>query len=218
MNNILEHIANNPNVRAAREAVENIPPPVKKIAKAGMIGVGAGAAVFAAPPLLGFTASGVAAGSGSVAAAIQSAVYGAAVPAGSLFAIMQSVGATATIVPALVAGVSATGIAGAVEAGQGQRPGEYGGEREANNEEPREGKEDGDPEKHDETEGEKPINNGKSQRTNISERLQRLARDPSPCSEGSIRVTSPDEDQGPTKHILDAGHDGEIYRPRNNQS
>jgi hypothetical protein len=42
--------------------VDNLPTPVKKVAKVGMIGVGAGVAVFAVPPLLGFTASGVAAG------------------------------------------------------------------------------------------------------------------------------------------------------------
>ncbi|KAF8707529.1 hypothetical protein RHS03_03386, partial [Rhizoctonia solani] len=75
-------------------------------------GIGAGAAVgvgvFVAPPLLGFTTAGVAAG--SVAALVQSAVYGGAVQAGSAFAIMQSIGATGTMVPAVVAAASA-GIA-----------------------------------------------------------------------------------------------------------
>ncbi|KDN39774.1 hypothetical protein RSAG8_08566, partial [Rhizoctonia solani AG-8 WAC10335] len=61
--------------------------------------------VLIATPLLGFTASGVAAG--SLAAAIQSAIYGAAVPAGSLFAIMQSIGATGVILPAIAAGLGA---------------------------------------------------------------------------------------------------------------
>ncbi|KAG8731600.1 hypothetical protein FRC11_003386, partial [Ceratobasidium sp. 423] len=61
--------------------------------------------VLIATPLLGFTASGVAAG--SIAAAIQSAVYGAAVPAGSLFAIMQSIGATGVLLPAITVGLGA---------------------------------------------------------------------------------------------------------------
>ncbi|CAE6371103.1 unnamed protein product [Rhizoctonia solani] len=61
--------------------------------------------VMIATPLIGFTASGVAAG--SLAAAIQSAVYGAAVPAGSLFAIMQSIGATGVFLPAITAGLGA---------------------------------------------------------------------------------------------------------------
>jgi hypothetical protein len=49
---------------------------------------------------------------GSLAAVIQSVVYGAAVPAGSAFAIMQSVGATGTIVPAVVAGLGAAAVTG----------------------------------------------------------------------------------------------------------
>ncbi|CAE6528795.1 unnamed protein product [Rhizoctonia solani] len=61
--------------------------------------------VLIATPLLGFTASGVAAG--SLAALIQSAIYGAAVPAGSLFAIMQSIGATGVLLPAITAGLGA---------------------------------------------------------------------------------------------------------------
>ncbi|KAH7337603.1 hypothetical protein B0J17DRAFT_432122 [Rhizoctonia solani] len=66
--------------------------------------------IMIATPLLGFTASGVAAG--SIAAAIQSAVYGAAVPAGSLFAIMQSIGATGVLLPAIMAGLSAGTLCG----------------------------------------------------------------------------------------------------------
>ncbi|CUA70982.1 hypothetical protein RSOLAG22IIIB_09260 [Rhizoctonia solani] len=66
--------------------------------------------VWIAPPLLGFTASGVAAN--SIAAAIQSIYYGGFVPAGSLFAILQSIGATGTLVPALVAGLGAGAFCG----------------------------------------------------------------------------------------------------------
>ncbi|KAG8754403.1 hypothetical protein FRC12_011197, partial [Ceratobasidium sp. 428] len=101
-------------VLAIRQAVENLPPGARAAARAGATGAAVGIAVFAVPPILGFTTAGVAAG--SVAAAIQSAVYGAAVPAGSLFATMQSVGATATVVPALVA---ATATAGGVAAVSG---------------------------------------------------------------------------------------------------
>lgn len=54
-----------------------------------------------------------------MAAAIQSVVYGAAVPAGSAFAILQSIGATGTLVPAVVAAVGAAGAAGAAEGGGG---------------------------------------------------------------------------------------------------
>ncbi|KAJ1300674.1 hypothetical protein OPQ81_002322 [Rhizoctonia solani] len=89
----------------------------KRAAKVVGIGVGTGVAVFVAPPLLGFTTAGVAAG--SAAALIQSVVYGGAVQAGSAFATMQSVGATATIVPALVAGSGAAGVAGVVVAAEG---------------------------------------------------------------------------------------------------
>ncbi|CAE6511380.1 unnamed protein product [Rhizoctonia solani] len=64
----------------------------------------------AATPLLGFGAGGVAAG--SLAAAIQSAFYGAAVPAGSLFAILQSIGATGVIGPALIAGLGGGAVCG----------------------------------------------------------------------------------------------------------
>ncbi|GAB1526470.1 hypothetical protein RhiTH_009637 [Rhizoctonia solani] len=163
-----------------------MPPPVKKVAKVGAIGVGTGVAVFAVPPLLGFTASGVAAG--SVAAAIQSAVYGAAVPAGSLFSIMQSVGATATIVPALVAGASATGIAGAVEAGQGQGqgPDDNGEQREDGDKEAQEDKENEDLEKQSEGENQNPVNEGRSQRASLRERLHKLVQDRSPYDQGSV--------------------------------
>ncbi|CAE6531850.1 unnamed protein product [Rhizoctonia solani] len=74
----------------------------KRAAKVTGVGLGVGAAVFVAPPLLGFTTAGIAAG--SIAAGIQSVVYGAAIPAGGWFATMQSIGATATVVPALMAG------------------------------------------------------------------------------------------------------------------
>ncbi|KAB5593752.1 Interferon-induced 6-16 family protein [Ceratobasidium theobromae] len=90
-------------------------PPMNTILKAsGAIGVATGAAVFAAPPLLGFSSAGIV--TGSIAAVVQSAVYGPAVPAGSVFAILQSVGATGTIVPAAVSSVGATCIAGIVGA------------------------------------------------------------------------------------------------------
>ncbi|KAF8602235.1 hypothetical protein BDV93DRAFT_607683 [Ceratobasidium sp. AG-I] len=115
MSSWLNRITNSPQVRAVRQATENLPPGARAAAKAGATGVAVGAAVFAVPPLLGFTTAGVAAG--SLAAAIQSAVYGAAVPTGSIFAIMQSLGATATIVPAVVAGAAAAAGAGAVGGG-----------------------------------------------------------------------------------------------------
>ncbi|CAE6440975.1 unnamed protein product [Rhizoctonia solani] len=70
------------------------------------VGIGIGTAVLITPPLLGFTTAGIAAG--SIAAGIQSVVYGAAVPAGGWFATMQSIGAIGTIVPALMAGGGAT--------------------------------------------------------------------------------------------------------------
>ncbi|CAE6407340.1 unnamed protein product [Rhizoctonia solani] len=208
MDNFVNKIMNDPNVRAARDAVENLPPPVKKAAKVGMIGVGTSIAVLATPPLLGFTASGVAAG--SLAAAIQSAVYGAAVPAGSLFAIMQSVGATATIVPALIAGASATGIAGAVEASQAQGP-EGSGEEEG---EARDGANEQnlnmDEEKRDEDKEEEfavlVANPG-----NENQRVSSLHR------EVPIRVASL-EDGNPRGYLLNAGQGGEVFRPRNNQS
>jgi hypothetical protein len=119
---------------------------VRQAAKAGATGLAVGVAVFAVPPILGFTTAGVAAGkrimhlpdsygfftkfdSGSVAAAIQSVVYGAAVPAGSAFAILQGVGATATIVPAVIA-ATATAAGAAAAAGGGnndQQPDGAGG-------------------------------------------------------------------------------------------
>jgi hypothetical protein len=57
---------------------------------------------------------------------IQSAVYGAAVPAGSVFAILQSVGATATIVPAVVAAAAAAGTTAASGDNNDQQPDEAG--------------------------------------------------------------------------------------------
>ncbi|CAE6467670.1 hypothetical protein ACGC1H_004078 [Rhizoctonia solani] len=213
MENLLNKIANDPHVRAARDAVANLPPPVKKVAKAGMIGVGTGIAVFATPPLLGFTASGVAAG--SLAAAIQSAVYGAAVPAGGLFAIMQSVGATATIVPALIAGASATGIAGAVEAGQEPDPGANGGDGEGGprDKEDDEPSENGDQEQRDKDK-ENPLGNEKALPGEPDTDNQRV---PS-RAEIPIQVASPGEDQNSMAHSVNAGQGGEVFRPRNNQS
>ncbi|CAE7057884.1 unnamed protein product [Rhizoctonia solani] len=85
----------------------------RTLIQAGICAAVGGSVVAAAvlvTPLLGFTASGVAAG--SLAAAIQSAFYGAAIPAGSLFAILQSIGATGVLVPAITAGLGAAGIAG----------------------------------------------------------------------------------------------------------
>ncbi|CAE6528787.1 unnamed protein product [Rhizoctonia solani] len=80
-----------------------------KYAAAGALVVTGG--VLIVTPLLGFAAPGVAAG--SIAAAIQSAVYGAAVPTGSLFAIMQSIGATGVFLPAITAGLGAGACCGA---------------------------------------------------------------------------------------------------------
>ncbi|CAE6542449.1 unnamed protein product [Rhizoctonia solani] len=207
MNNLLNKIANDRHVQAARDAVANLPPPVKKAAKVGMIGVGTTVAVFATPPLLGFTASGVAAG--SLAAAIQSAVYGAAVPAGSLFAIMQSVGATATIVPALIAGVSASGIAGAAEASQEQAS-------DANRED--EGESCGKEADEQDKDGEQEQGKNEKQtstREKVETRIQRvLSRE---LGRARIQVASPEEDQVSIGGIQNTGHDGEIFRPMNNE-
>ncbi|KAG8728890.1 hypothetical protein FRC10_004487 [Ceratobasidium sp. 414] len=115
MNGLFNRIANDPRVQAARQAAENLPPGVK----IGAAGIAAGGAVFAIPPILGFTATGVAAG--SIAAGIQSVVYGGAVSAGSWFAIMQSVGATGTIVPGLVAGLATAAGTGVVIGGEPDR-------------------------------------------------------------------------------------------------
>ncbi|CAE6462610.1 unnamed protein product [Rhizoctonia solani] len=93
-------------------------------AKVAGVGLGVGAAVFVTPLLMGFGFGGVVAG--SIAAGIQSVVYGAAVPAGSWFAIMQSIGATATLVPALLAGGGAAGAAGIVAGGQGDNSNDNG--------------------------------------------------------------------------------------------
>ena len=92
----------------------------KKVAIAGLVGVGSAAVgVIAAPAIAtaalgaaGFTASGVAAG--SAAAAVQSTVFGGYVASGSLFALCQSAGATGAISAAtsgLIGGT--TGLAGA---------------------------------------------------------------------------------------------------------
>ena len=92
----------------------------KKLAIAGLVGVGSAAVgVIAAPAIAtaalgaaGFTASGVAAG--SAAAAVQSTVFGGYVASGSLFALCQSAGATGAISAAtsgLIGGT--TGLAGA---------------------------------------------------------------------------------------------------------
>ncbi|XP_064614312.1 interferon alpha-inducible protein 27-like protein 2A isoform X1 [Liolophura sinensis] len=72
-------------------------------------GAAIGGVSVAAAPLalgaLGFTTGGVAAG--SVAAAIQSSVYGGTVTAGSLFATAQSVGAVGVTTSAVVLGAVA---------------------------------------------------------------------------------------------------------------
>ncbi|CAE7210720.1 unnamed protein product [Rhizoctonia solani] len=212
MDSFFSKITNDPHVRAARDAVANLPPPVKKVAKAGMIGVGTSLAVFAAPPLLGFTASGVAAG--SLAAAIQSAVYGAAVPAGSLFAIMQSVGATATIVPALIAGVSATGIAGAADASQEQDPdgnGE-GGEGGPGDKETDEQDETGDQEKRNQDKKRELTGDQNVFLGNLGNENQGV----SSREENRLQVSHLGEDQSLVGQSRDAGQGGEIFRPRNN--
>ncbi|KDN44592.1 hypothetical protein RSAG8_05357, partial [Rhizoctonia solani AG-8 WAC10335] len=102
----------------------------ERAARIAGIGVTVGVAVFVAPPLLGFTTAGVAAG--SIAAGIQSAVYGAAIPAGGWFATMQSIGATATLVPALVAGGGAAGVAGVVVGAEGNNGDGNGGDNAGN--------------------------------------------------------------------------------------
>ena len=67
----------------------------------------AGAALGA----VGFTSAGVAVG--SIAAGIQSAVYGGSVAAGSLFALCQSAGATGVIGSAATAAIGGgTGLTG----------------------------------------------------------------------------------------------------------
>ncbi|QRV85388.1 interferon-induced 6-16 family protein [Ceratobasidium sp. AG-Ba] len=118
MNDWFDKITNDQRIRAVHEKMSNLPPSVQRAAKVGATGVAVGATVFAIPPLLGFTTAGVAAG--SIAAGIQSAFYGGAVSAGSAFAVMQSIGATATIIPALFAGVGAA--AGATVATEGGNP------------------------------------------------------------------------------------------------
>ena len=62
----------------------------------------AGAALGA----VGFTSTGVAAG--SIAAGVQSTLYGGSVAAGSVFALCQSAGATGVIGSAATAGIAAT--------------------------------------------------------------------------------------------------------------
>ncbi|CUA71556.1 hypothetical protein RSOLAG22IIIB_04675 [Rhizoctonia solani] len=208
MDNLLNKIASDRHVQAARDAVANLPPPVKKAAKAGMIGVGTTIAVFATPPLLGFTASGVAAG--SLAAAVQSAVYGAAVPAGSLFAIMQSVGATATIVPALIAGVSASGIAGAAAASQEQ-------DSDANREDGEGGSCGKEADEQDKNGQQAQDKNEKQNftREKVEIRIQRvLSRE---LGRTRIQVASPEEDQVSIGDTQDTRHDGTIFRPMNNE-
>ena len=66
----------------------------------GVGGVVLGAAVL---PLLGFTSSGIAAGSW---AAWMMSLYGGSVPAGSLFAILQSAGASGGIAWSSFGGIS----------------------------------------------------------------------------------------------------------------
>ncbi|CAE6534767.1 unnamed protein product [Rhizoctonia solani] len=218
MDAFFNRIANDPNVRAARDAVANLPPPVRRVAKAGMIGVGTGIAVFATPPLLGFTASGVAAG--SLAATIQSVVYGAAIPAGGWFATMQSVGATATIIPALIAGAGATGVAGAAQAAQGQGPeGNEGGEEGgAGEKETDEHDEAGDQEKRGEGEEQEHTKDGKEYPEHPSGETQIIAGGSSSHGEGSLQVASPDEVQHPMGHLPSPGQGREVFRPNNNQS
>ncbi|KAG9087589.1 hypothetical protein FS749_002827 [Ceratobasidium sp. UAMH 11750] len=141
MNNLFNKIVKDPKVQAARQAVDNLPPVVRRVAKVGAAGVAVGGAVFVTPPLLGFTTAGVAAG--SIAAGLQSAIYGGAVSAGSWFAVMQSVGATATIVPALVAGTTtAAGVAAAIGGdGNGEPPASVEGGNNAGDENNDEGPE-----------------------------------------------------------------------------
>ncbi|KAJ1300675.1 hypothetical protein OPQ81_002323 [Rhizoctonia solani] len=214
MESFFNQIANNPNVRAARDAVANLPPPVKKVAKVGMIGVGTGVAVFATPPLLGFTAGGVAAG--SIAAAIQSTVFGAAVPAGSWFAAMQSIGATATVIPALIAGASAAGVAGTVEAGQAQYS-EGNQETRGDGDKGAGDQNEKDQEKREEGEEQSCIGGGKDPSGSPGHKKPSTIRDSSSCEEGDLQVASPGEGQGSIRR-LDVGHGTEIFRPRNNQS
>jgi len=100
------------------------------VAKAVLIALGV---AVIAPPLvlallggIGFTAGGVAAG--SLAAAIQSAVYGGAVGAGSLFALCQSIamGGTAvvtvgTAIGMVVTAAGSTALVKAIQSGAVQR-------------------------------------------------------------------------------------------------
>jgi len=101
---------------------------VAHFAGAGLI-IGGGAVLFPSIAIAtGFTPGGVAAG--SLAASIQSVFYGGATT--GLFSLLQSVGATAAApaAPAAVATiVTAVGsiAAGAVLAGQGDKPGDDGG-------------------------------------------------------------------------------------------
>ncbi|KDN44590.1 hypothetical protein RSAG8_05355, partial [Rhizoctonia solani AG-8 WAC10335] len=208
MNDFFNKIANYSRVRVVRDAVGNLPSSVTRLAKVGMIGVGTGAAVLATPPLLGFTASGVSAG--SLAATIQSAVYGASVPAGSLFATIQSVGATTTIAPALIAGAGALGIAGAVEASRNQDT--EGNRRRAGDEAFDERDESGDQEKRDEGNEQEFARDEKEHLGDLGNENQTV---PTPGGETRTQVANPGEYQSPMEPLLNVGQGEEMFRPRN---
>ena len=78
----------------------------QKIAAAAVGVLAAPVIAGAALGAVGFTSTGVAIG--SIAAGVQSALYGGSVAAGSVFALCQSAGATGVIGSAATAGIVAT--------------------------------------------------------------------------------------------------------------
>lgn len=90
----------------------------KALIVGGIVAAATVGSFFAVPALvtaIGFGVGGVIAG--SAAACIQSAVYGGAVVAGSMFAILQSIGATCFLVassPVIAATAAVVGVIGAV--------------------------------------------------------------------------------------------------------
>lgn len=143
-------------------------------------------------------------------------VYGAAVPAGSAFAILQSIGATGTVVPAVVAAVSAGGTAAAVgTAAEGNGGGEGGGE-ERREDEPEEGEgSDNGSARGGSEDGSKKAEIGNNSEVGGENSAEGLP----PYDAVPIPVASLDEDQAPMGNTtLNVGRGGElgIIRPNNN--
>ncbi|KAF8602179.1 hypothetical protein BDV93DRAFT_524206 [Ceratobasidium sp. AG-I] len=102
-------IFQDPRVRKVLDKIAQYFPIERCITIAIGSAVASGLITFVVIPLIGFTPGGVAAN--SIAASIQSAVYGGNVTSGSIFAILQSLGATASALPALLVGtMTAAGV------------------------------------------------------------------------------------------------------------